>query len=133
MCWCLVVLKMQQYRLGIGQRVLGIRFMQAKVRDNRQLQVRYPVVSNFMKQWKNLLQKQEFIQKVRLNRYLIHLSQQNSNIKIIRKIQQDIHYRFISTVRNKRAGRLTQMTIILLMENLGLCSNSSRLWTHRWD
>ena len=37
----------------------------------------------------------------------------NSDIKIIRKIQQDIHYHFISTVKNRRAGRLTQNDDIL--------------------
>ena len=37
----------------------------------------------------------------------------NSDIKIIRKIQQYIHYHFISTVKNRRAGRLTQNDDIL--------------------
>ena len=37
----------------------------------------------------------------------------NSDIKIIRKIQQDIHYHFISTVKDRRAGRLTQNDNIL--------------------
>ncbi len=37
----------------------------------------------------------------------------NSDIKIIRKIQQDIHYHFISTIKDRRAGRLTQNDDIL--------------------
>lgn len=37
----------------------------------------------------------------------------NSDIKIIGKIQQDIHYHFISTVKDRRAGRLTQNDDIL--------------------
>ena len=37
----------------------------------------------------------------------------NSDIKIIRKIQQDIQYHFISTIKDRRAGRLTQNDDIL--------------------